>query len=139
MRIDVQTDGQTANCLRSCCVKAPKRSHEGRDSSGQSGRDSDQVFHEDQLKKISLCWDVTPCSLLEIVERFGGNCCLCVQDGYHENAGSRFPRKFFRFYCSRRLHIPEELIFIVMTMETSDLTILKHYRLYTVFGIWKNT
>ena len=51
MQMDVQTDGRTTNCLRSCCVKAPKRSHEGYDSSGQSGRNSDQVFHEDQFKE----------------------------------------------------------------------------------------
>jgi len=51
MRMDVQTDGQAANCLGSCCVKAPKRSHEGYDSSGQSGRDSDQVFHVDHFKE----------------------------------------------------------------------------------------
>jgi len=94
-------------------------------------------FTRTSLKKISVCWDVTPCSLLEIIERFVGSCYLCVQGGYHENVGSRFARKFVRFYCSRRLHVPEELIFIVMTMETSDLTILKHYRFYTVFGIWK--
>ena len=43
-----------------------------------------------------------------------------------------------RLSVSRRLHIPEELIFIVMTVETSDLTILKHYRFYTMFGISKN-
>jgi len=136
MRIDVQTDGQTANCLCSCCVKAPKMSHEGCDIIGQSRRDSDQVFHEDQFKKDFCLLDVTPCNLLEIAEHLGGNCCLCVQEGYHENIGSRFARKFFHFY-SRRLHVPEELIFIVMSMETSGLTILKHYRFYTVFGIWK--
>jgi hypothetical protein len=51
MRIDVQRDGQTANCLRSCCVKAPKRSREVCDSSEPSVRDADQVFHEDQFKE----------------------------------------------------------------------------------------
>ena len=98
-----------------------------------------RYFTRTSLKKITVCCDVTSCSLLEIVERFGGNCCPCVQDGYHENGGSRFPRKFARFYCSRRVHIPEELIFIVMAMETSNLTILKHNRFDTAFGIWKNT
>ena len=32
--------------------------------------------------KITVCWDVTPCSLLEIVERFGGIFCLCLYVWY---------------------------------------------------------
>jgi len=56
-----------------------------------------RYFTRTSLKKISVCWDVTPCSLLETVERFGGNCRLFVQDGYHENVGSRFARKFLLF------------------------------------------
>jgi hypothetical protein len=50
-RIDVQADGQKADCLRSCCVKAPKGHMKVVTVSGHSGRDSDQVFHEDQFKE----------------------------------------------------------------------------------------
>ena len=56
-----------------------------------------RYFTRTSLKKTTVCEDVTPCSLLEIVESFGGIFCLCVQDGYHENGGSRFPRTFVSF------------------------------------------
>jgi hypothetical protein len=29
--------------------------------------------------KIAVFWDVTPCSMIGIYERFGGICCVCVQ------------------------------------------------------------
>jgi hypothetical protein len=73
--------------------------------------------------KITMFWNVTPCSLVEVYWRFGGTCYLRRQASssacfllpasgflgffYPEGRDTTFLEKLMSFYRTTRLHIPE--------------------------------
>jgi hypothetical protein len=69
--------------------------------------------------KITVVWDETPCSLVDISYIRGNQ--LLHSSGW--NGNSRFPERIVntRIIQTTRRHIPEDRIFIVTSNKSSDL------------------
>jgi hypothetical protein len=58
-----------------------------------------------EVMKKSVCWDITPCSLLKVNRSFGGTCHLILEAKCSSETSVDFQR-------TKRRHIPEDKLFI---------------------------
>jgi hypothetical protein len=72
--------------------------------------------------QVTFFWDVMSCILIDCYQRFGRTCCLHLQSrrACHEDGSSMFHWTCVMICQAIWHHIPEESIFIVRTVRTSN-------------------